>query len=228
MESRAKRGHSDKALAAVGDAITSWSALEQALIHHLIHFVSHEAQTDESYLNTFLLVSGMSSETVVGLPKTFVRMEFPEAADTFDKLGNRINDASKNRRNTVAHKVWGPGSTEDKMKVWDIKTVGTFKMNRDEITATELRNWLAIFASWLRRSKSFFFDSAFPIQKNFCKGGNQLPNNVRRRILPAKNMMRLPFAVLLRRGLQARLANLSRRPANQPRAMRMLYFFPSA
>jgi hypothetical protein len=150
-------------LAAVGDVITTWSALEAGLTQHLVHLVSYKFHSDESYLNAFLLVTGMSVETMLGLLKTLVRMEYsPVAADDFDRLANCVSDAYKNRRNKVAHKMWGAGSKEDRLKVWDIKAVGTFKMDSYEITAKELRSWAQDFRDLSHKVEAFLVNLGVP------------------------------------------------------------------
>jgi hypothetical protein len=146
---------SQEILAAIGEALTSCSALEAALTRHLIHFVAHHPRTSDSYLNAFAITAGMHADTAVGVLKTFVRADFPNVANDFDELGDRIIKAHKSRRNTIAHKMWAPASQRDRVKVWDVKTVGTVKMETREITVIDLKSWAADFRALVEEVDEF-------------------------------------------------------------------------
>lgn len=122
---------SKETLAAIGLLMTRCCAIERALTLQLVRasVLNHNAQ---NYLVPFMVVSGMTVPTMLGLLKSVIRLRFPGHADEFDKLADQLRNAFANRRDTIAHKVWAAGSKPDRIKVWQIRTVGKIEFDTYE------------------------------------------------------------------------------------------------
>lgn len=131
---------SDEHLQAIGLVIAQWASVEKLLVHVLCDLMAGRASdfttTDISGL---ILVSGMDSRTMLGLTKSFVAIQFPERADEFDRLADKLDKEGK-RRNIVAHGWWLSGDRPNSIKTSVWKTIGRAKTEPHDYTVDELRN----------------------------------------------------------------------------------------
>jgi hypothetical protein len=56
---------------------------------------------------------------------------------------------------TVAHKMWAAAWKPDRIKVWDVKTVGSLKIETHTVTATELHQWAEDFRGFSAQVDAF-------------------------------------------------------------------------
>lgn len=127
--------------AAIGLAITMWSAVERALAMHLMRLLRAEKFKSEDNVAAFAVSHGMEVRTVLGLLQSLVGIRFPNHKEEFAKLAEGLSDAYTNRRNVIAHRAFSPGAKPDRIGVYHIQTVGKMKAVNYDLTAKEIRNW---------------------------------------------------------------------------------------
>lgn len=148
--------------AAIGLAIVTWSQLERAIGIQMMRVLRTQEMSPSDQLCAFVVTTGMDVRTMVGLLKSLVTVRFAEHADEFNKLADCILSAFTNRRNVLAHRAFGLGKKSNRIKVYDIVTVGQLKAKSHEITATEIRKWALDFFDLAHRLDGFLTARGLP------------------------------------------------------------------
>lgn len=142
-----------------------WSAVERALGLHLMRIMRAKEMTGTDEIAAFVVTTGMDARTMLGLLKSLVAVRFLDYAAEFNKLADCLLSAFSKRRNVLAHRAFAPGSQPDRIKVYDIVTVGQLKGSSRELTATEIRNWALDFFDMAVRMDDFFIARGLPAPK---------------------------------------------------------------
>lgn len=148
--------------AAIGLAITTWSAVERALALHLMHLLRAERASSEDSLAAFAVTHGMDVRTLLGLMKSIVGVRFPAYATEFAEMADNLSEAFTKRRNILAHSAFGIGKKSDRIAVYVIRTVGKMEADEYDLTAKEIRNWALDFHKQGLGVDSFFARLGLP------------------------------------------------------------------
>ncbi len=143
-------------LAAIGLAIVVWAAAERALGAHLLRILRTQQMTPSDERAAFIVTSGMEARTLIGLLRSLVLDRFPKHSKEFDKIADGLLSAYTKRRNVLAHNAFAIGKTPDRIKVYEIKTVGQLKGASRELTAKEIHNWAVDFFDLAVKADRFF------------------------------------------------------------------------
>ena len=124
---------SEHHLRGIGLVIAQWAQFDSLLLAGICEIGHVDRETG------LIIISGMDPRTKVGLLQTLVRWRYEDEADQFDKLAKRINKLYA-QRNDYAHLRWEKGEKPGTIKPIGLKTVGTFKTAKGEVTATDIEN----------------------------------------------------------------------------------------
>lgn len=125
-------------LQAIGLAIHEWNMVHVTLGLAVCCLVARRGDVHEDDTVPLVLTTGMSSQTLIGILKTLARMRFPEDADQFDKLADKLRKAN-GQRDVYAHAVWIAGPKPGTIEPMLAKTVGSLRRAKGAVTADQIR-----------------------------------------------------------------------------------------
>lgn len=129
----------DEMLRAIGAVISEWAKIEQSLYAALAHAFGGlpGQELAQNHALAMLLGSGMDSRTMAGLLRGLLQAVYPDSADEFGKLIERILEEGK-RRNVLAHAVWRKGARPGSVQTFAIRAVGEIRYEEHDFTAAEM------------------------------------------------------------------------------------------
>lgn len=147
---------SDPILRAIGSVISEWAKVEQSLYIAVAYtFGGMPGQeVGDNHALAMLLGSGMDNRTMAGLLRGIIQGTFPNSADEFGRLVDRILDEGK-RRNVIAHAVWRKGSRPASVQTFAIRAVGEIRYDKHDFTAAEMERLAARIKKVRREFVSF-------------------------------------------------------------------------
>lgn len=125
-------------LRAIGLVIAEWSYMEYVVgwsVAELAAGRSIQKQGDEPAAR--ILVTGMEFRTALGLLGSLAAVRFPNDADAFSKITEKIRRLA-GTRNTIAHARWHKGKRPGTIEALVFKAVGSLTAQAHAFTAREL------------------------------------------------------------------------------------------
>lgn len=120
----------------IGLVIAQWASAERLLTHAICDLMANRTVSYTDDAADLIVMSGREARVLIGLVKSLVRFRFPDDADAFDKIADKLGKEGKTR-NIIAHGLWSEGKRPNSIVTYHPITLNNPRVERHEFTPQE-------------------------------------------------------------------------------------------